>query len=404
VKTNPKQTTAFNVMLKPVGAKCNLACAYCYYLAKEGLYLQGHHQMSLDVLKSFTRQYIQAQQSSEVVFNWQGGEPLLRGLEFFKAAVSLQRKYSKQGVKITNTLQTNGTLLDDKWCQFFHQHEFLIGVSIDGPPELHDAYRVDRGGSPSFDRVMAGLTLLKKHNVEYNILATVHAANATHPLDVYRFFRDTVEAQFIQFIPIVERQNNSDIQAEKTVTEHSVSAEQYGNFLINIFDEWVHRDVGKVFVQIFDVSLGAWLGQPGGLCIFAPTCGTGLAMEHNGDLYACDHFVEPDFMLGNVKGEKLVRLVTSAQQQKFGSDKQDELPVYCLKCKLRFACHGGCPKNRIIKTPNGEDGLNYLCEGYQAFFSHIDQPMKIMAELIRQRQSPAQIMQMLNSKKGRASR
>ena len=391
-------------MLKPVGAKCNLACAYCYYLAKEGLYPQGQHHMSLDVLKSFTRQYIHAQQSSEVVFNWQGGEPLLRGLEFFKAAVGLQRKYSKQGVKITNTLQTNGTLLDDQWCQFFHQHEFLIGVSIDGPPALHDAYRVDRGGSSSFDRGMAGLTLLKKHNVEYNILATVHAANASHPLDVYRFFRDTVEAQFIQFIPIVERQNSTGLQGDSTVTEHSVTAKQYGNFLTALFDEWVHRDVGKVFVQIFDVSLGAWLGQPGGLCIFAPTCGTALAMEHNGDLYACDHFVEPDFMLGNVKGEKLVSLVTSQQQQTFGSDKQEKLPAYCLMCKLRFACHGGCPKNRFIKTPNGEDGLNYLCEGYKAFFSRIDQPMKIMAELIRQRRSPALIMQMLNSKKGRASR
>ena len=388
---------AFNVMVKPVGAKCNLACAYCYYLEKESLYPQGQHQMSLKVLESFTRQYIKAQQAPEVVFNWQGGEPLLRGLKFYQAAVGLQRKYARHGVKVTNTLQTNGTLLDEQWCQFFRENEFLIGISIDGPRKLHDAYRLDRGGSASFEGVMAGISLLKEQQVEYNILSTVHAANADHPLEVYRFFRDAVEAQFIQFIPIVERQfDNPGSQEGSTITEQSVTAEQYGNFLIAIFDEWVRRDVGKLFVQIFDVSLGAWLGQPGGLCIFAPTCGTGLAMEHNGDLYACDHFVEPDFMLGNIKGERMLKLVASQQQYQFGNDKHDKLPSYCQECMVRFACHGGCPKNRFINTPDGETGLNYLCQGYKAFFSHIDQPMKTMAELIRQRRSPALIMQMLN--------
>jgi uncharacterized protein len=389
--------SAFNVMVKPVGAKCNLACGYCYYLEKEALYPQGQFQMPQEVLKSFTRQYINAQQTPEVIFNWQGGEPLLRGLEFYQKAVSYQRKYARPGMKITNTLQTNGTLLDDQWCQFFRQNEFLIGISIDGPQELHDTYRVDRRGRASFERVTAGLELLKKHRVEYNILATVHAANAGHPLDVYRFFRDKLGVQFIQFIPIVERHHSSDSQGSRAVTEHSVSAEQYGSFLVAIFDEWVRQDVGKMFVQIFDVSLGAWLGQPGGLCIFAPTCGMGLAMEHNGDLYACDHFVEPEFLLGNIKGENLLRLVASQQQRQFGIDKQDTLPTYCQKCKVRFACHGGCPKNRFIKTPDGAEGLNYLCAGYKTFFAHIDQPMKIMADLIRQQRSPAQIMQILKS-------
>jgi uncharacterized protein len=266
---------------------------------------------------------------------------------------------------------------------------------------LHDAYRVNKGGQGSFDQVIGGLQLLQKHKVEYNILTTVHAANAGHPLAVYRFFRDELETQFIQFIPIVERDNDTGFQEGNRVTDRSVNAVQYGQFLIAIFDEWVKRDVGRVFVQIFDVALGAWVGAPPSLCVFSPTCGNALAMEHTGDLYACDHFVEPNYFLGNINDKPMLELVASDQQRKFGQDKLDKLPRYCRECEVRFVCHGGCPKNRFIDTPDdeaspgGEVGLNYLCAGYKAFFNHIDRPMKTMASLLRQKRPPAEIMQIL---------
>jgi uncharacterized protein len=383
---------AFHVMIKPRGAICNLGCEYCYFLSKESLYPGSSFRMEDDLLELFTQQYIQAQQVPEVTFAWQGGEPTLMGLEFFERAIQLQKKYAHPGQKISNALQTNGVNLTDQWCRFFKKNNFLIGISIDGPRHLHDAYRHDKGGEPTFERVMHGLALLQKHKVECNALTTIHAANADYPLEVYHFLRDELEMQFIQFIPIVERDNQTGFQEGSKVTQRSVRPQQYGQFLIQIFDEWVRRDVGQVFVQIFDVSLGAWLGQPGALCIFAPTCGTALAIEHNGDLYSCDHFVEPRHILGNLRESDLIEMVSSEKQNAFGHAKLEKLPRYCLDCEVRFACHGGCPKNRFIRTPKGEPGLNYLCAGYKSFFKHIDEPMKIMSYLFRQGQAPAEIM------------
>ena len=272
---------------------------------------------------------------------------------------------------------------------------FLVGISLDGPRALHDAYRVDKGGSPTFDRVMAGVALAKQHQVEFNILTTVNAANGDHGLEVYRFLRDEVGTSFVQFIPIVERDNATGYQEGKRVTERSVTGQQYGRFLISVFDEWVRHDVGRVFVQLFDICLGVWLGEPSSLCVFAETCGGALALEHNGDLFSCDHFVEPRHRLGNVAETPLADLVNSPQQRQFGLNKRDTLPRYCRECAVRFICNGGCPKDRILTTPDGEPGLNYLCEGFKAFFTHIDRPMKIMASLIVQRRPPANIMAML---------
>lgn len=386
---------AFHVMLKPRGAICNLDCKYCYFLAKEMLYPGSRFRMADALLEAYTRQYIAAQRVPEVTFAWQGGEPTLMGLEFFERAVALQQQYRKPGMRIYNAFQTNGVLLDDAWCAFFKAHDFLVGLSIDGPRALHDAYRVDKGGHPSFDRVMRGLDRLQHHGVEFNVLTTVHAANANHPLEVYRFLRDEVGTQFIQFIPIVERANTTGVQAGAQVTERSVSGQQYGDFLITIFDEWVRRDVGRVFVQLFDIALGAWLGQQPGLCIFRETCGEALALEHNGDLYSCDHFVEPRHKLGNIQEIPLIELVASEQQRQFGQAKRDTLPRYCRECAVRFVCNGGCPKDRLLRTPDGEPGLNYLCAGYKAFFTHIDPAMRFMANELRHRRPPATIMRHL---------
>ncbi len=391
----PKAPPGFHVMLKPRGAICNLDCEYCYYLSKERLYPGSHFRMTDALLEEFTRQYIAAQRVNEVTFAWQGGEPLLMGLDFYRRAVELQQKYRRPGMRIINALQTNGTFLDDAWCQFFHKHDFLIGLSVDGPKEFHDRYRVDKGRRPTFDRVMRGLRLLKKHRVEYNILTTVHAANVEHPLEVYRFLRDEIHTQFMQFIPIVVRKNNTGYQEGNEVHDYSVTGKQYGDFLIAIFDEWVRRDVGQIFVQIFDVALAAWTGNHPGLCVFQQTCGLALAMEHNGDLYACDHFVEPQYKLGNIQEIPLLDLVVSDQQRAFGLDKQKRLPAYCRRCEVRFVCNGGCPKNRFVETPDGEPGLNYLCAGYKAFFRHIAEPMRFMASELRAGRAPANIMQHL---------
>ncbi|MCJ7558844.1 MAG: anaerobic sulfatase maturase [Gammaproteobacteria bacterium] len=386
---------AFHLLAKPAGAICNLGCKYCFFLSKENLYPGSSFRMPNDILEDYIRQYIQSQRVPEATISWQGGEPTIMGLDFFRRSVEYAEKYKKTGMTIQYTLQTNGTLLDDEWCQFFRENNFLVGLSLDGPRELHDVYRVDKGGNPTFDRVMRGLRLMQGHAVQFNILACVHAANADHPLDVYRFFRDEAGAEFIQFIPIVERDNETGFQEGNKVTDRSVRAEQYGTFLITIFDEWVRRDVGRIFVQIFDVSLAAWVGEPPGLCIFSPTCGTALALEHNGDLYSCDHFVEPGYLLGNIREQSMIDLVASEKQRRFGLDKLNTLPLYCQKCSVRFACQGGCPKNRFIETPDGESGLNYLCAGYKAFFEHIDQPMRTMAELLRRNRAPAEIMLML---------
>jgi len=395
-------------MAKPIGPICNLDCTYCYYLEKEKLFPKGENfKMTPEVMETYIQQYIASQNTLEVTFSWQGGEPTLLGLEYFKKIVELQRRHSG-GRKINNTLQTNGTLLDDAWCAFFQENSFLIGLSIDGPRKLHDTYRLDKGQKPTFDRVMDGINLLKKHRVEFNTLTVVSASNAKHPLEVYEFLRE-VGSGYIQFIPLVERLpgesavvNGLDFaeppesgQLPSPVTRWSVPSELYGDFLIAIFNEWVSRDVGKVFVQMFDVSLGIWSGHGPGLCLFLENCGEALAVEHNGDLYSCDHFVYPKYHLGNIMNDSLGAMVNSDQQRSFGQAKSETLPKYCRECDVRFACHGECPKHRFLTTPDGEEGLNYLCTGYKKYFHHVDPYMKKMAELMQARKAPANIMNML---------
>jgi uncharacterized protein len=385
---------AFHLLAKPTGAICNLDCAYCFFLAKELLYPGSRFRMADELLENYLRQLIEAHQTPEVTIAWQGGEPTLMGLDFFKRSIEYARKYARPDQTMQHTIQTNGTLIDDAWAAFFKEHNFLVGISIDGPRELHDAYRHDKGGAPTFDKVMRGLAFLKKHGVEWNALVTLNRANVEQPIKVYRFLRDECGATFIQFIPIVERLHENGVPFGSAVTDRSVTAQQYGQFLIDVFEEWVRRDIAKVYVQMFDVALANWYGEPSGLCVFSKTCGTALALEHNGDLYSCDHFVEPAYRLGNINETHLIELVASDQQLKFGRDKFDTLPKYCLDCPVRFACHGGCPKDRFITTPDGEPGLNYLCAGYKAFFQHIDQPLQLMVRLLRQNRAPAELMRL----------
>ena len=388
----------FHVMAKPRGAICNLDCEYCFFLAKEMLYPDSNFRMSHDLLETYIRQLLESHQTREVTVAWQGGEPTLMGLDFFRLAMQYVDKYKKPGMIIENTIQTNGTLLDDEWGEFLHANNFLVGISIDGPRELHDRYRYDKGGKPTFDKVMRGIRLLQEHKVEFNTLTTINRLNADYPLEVYRFLRDEVGTTWMQFIPIVERINSDGLtllQEGTTVTDRSVRAEQYGNFLITTFDEWVHRDVGTIFVQTFEAAVRSWMGLPSGMCIFSPTCGNALAIEHNGDLYSCDHFVEPRYLLGNIQKTHMIELVASDQQRNFGRDKLTTLPRYCLECEVRFACHGECPKNRFIETPDGEAGLNYLCAGLKAFFNHIDYPMQVMTALLKHKQPAAGVMRIL---------
>ena len=386
------QLPAFHIMAKPVGSRCNLACDYCFYVRKMELYPKSTFCMSDEVHEAYIRQLLKAHTVPQVTVAWQGGEPTLMGLDFFRRSLEFQKKYAKPGTRIENTFQTNGILLDDEWCRFFHENNFLIGLSMDGPKELHDFYRKDNGGHGTFERVMQAARLLQEHTVEFNILCTVNAKNADHPLNVYRFFRDELKAQYIQFIPIVERDNETGFEEGNTVTARSVRPDQWGRFLIEIFDEWVKRDVGQMFVLNFDGALAGWLGMAGTVCVFGRTCGLGMALEHNGDLYSCDHFVEPKYFLGNILKTHLAELAASAKQRKFGEDKRDTLPRFCQKCDFLPVCNGECPKNRLIKTPDGEPGLNYLCEGYKAFFRHADPQMKIMADLIQKGQSAGEIM------------
>ncbi len=402
----PDAPPAFHLLAKPTGATCNLDCGYCFFLSKEMLYPGSRFRMADEMLETYIRQLIEAHRTSQVVIAWQGGEPTLMGVEFFRRSVELAEKYRRPGMTFEYTIQTNGTLLNDEWGEFLAANRFLVGISIDGPRQMHDLYRYDKGGGPTFDKVMRGLDVLKRHNVEWNVLCTLHRTNADRPLEIYRFFRDELGAAFMQFIPIIERlmpDAASEVwtswrdrplytQAGDLVTERSVTGEQYGRFLSTIFDEWVLRDVGRVYVQMFDVALANWVGEPPGLCIHSPTCGVALAMEHNGDVYSCDHFVEPAYRLGNINQEHLIALVASDRQRQFGRDKLERLPAYCLACDVRFACHGGCPKDRFIHTPDGEPGLNYLCAGFKQFFHHVDDAMRFMAGELRLNRAPSNVM------------
>ena len=409
-----------HVMAKPTGAVCNLDCQYCFFLSKDTLYPGSNFRMAGDVLEAYIKQALEAQRSPQVTIAWQGGEPTLMGLDFFRKANALARKYLRPGISLEHTIQSNGVLLDDEWCEFLAGNGFLVGLSMDGPQPMHDAYRVNKAGDPTFSHVMRAARLMHRHKVEFNVLCTVHDVNVGHSLEVYRFFRDEVGARFLQFIPIVERATPETIeianagwgnrnhrrplytQEGSMVTERSVTPELWGAFLIGVFDEWVAHDVGTVFVQMFESALASWLGLPASLCIFAETCGNALALEHNGDVYSCDHFVEPRFRLGNIKEKHLVELVASDRQRAFGNAKRDGLPRYCRECEVRFACNGECPRNRFLLTPDGEEGLNYLCAGYKAFFRHIDHPMKIMANLLRGGKDAADVMQSANSRESQA--
>ena len=399
--------SSFHVLTKPTGAICNLDCKYCFFLSKEELYPNSKFRMTDEVLERYIRQQCESQAAlPQVTISWQGGEPTLMGLDFFRRSVELAAKYRRPAQSVQYTIQTNGTLLDAEWCAFFREHRVLVGLSIDGPREQHDAYRVDKGGHPTFDKVMQAARLMQQHQVDFNVLCTVHAKNADHSLEVYRFFRDDLGTRHIQLIPIVERVNSDGrtrFQEGGTVTDRSVTAEQWGRFLTTIFDEWVRRDVGTVFVQMFDAALASWVGAPPALCIFSETCGDAVALEHTGDLYSCDHFVEPKHLLGNIAETPLAELVASPQQRAFGAAKRDTLPRYCRECPVRFACHGECPKNRFILTPDGEPGLNYLCAGYKGFFTHIDKPMRIMADLLRRGHYADEVMQILKAEDVRLS-
>jgi len=411
VLTMPGAPRAFHVMAKPSGATCNLDCDYCFFLSKEMLYPGSRFRMAEDLQETYIRQLLEAHRSvPEVVVAWQGGEPTLMGLDFFRRSIELIGQYKRPGQHILNTIQTNGTLLTDEWGAFLKEHGFLVGISIDGPADIHDTYRVDKGGKPTFERVMRGLAVLRRHGVDYNILTTVHAANQHRGREVYRFLRDDCGAEFMQFIPIVERATPETLASANAgwgdrgklrplyvldgtlVTDRTVDPDGYGRFHIDVFEDWVRRDIGTVYVQMFDTALANWAGEPGGMCVHSKTCGQQLALEHNGDLYSCDHFVEPRFKLGNIRELPMIDMVGSAQQRTFGQDKFDTLTQYCLDCDVRFACHGGCPKDRFATSPYGEDGQHYLCPSYKSFFHHVAGPMATMRDLLKAGRAPSELM------------
>lgn len=392
------------VMAKPIGSACNLNCHYCYYLEKDKLHPSPSQMMSDEMLETFIREYIKSQTTLEVLFTWHGGEPLLRPISFYHRALELQRHYAGR-CTIANAIQTNGTLLTDEWCEFLRENNFLVGISIDGPQHLHDTLRKDHRGEGSFKDVMRGLRLLAKHKVEWNAMTTVNHANVSQPLEFYRFFRDELECQFLQFTPVVERTlHHSDGtqlahagEREGLVTPHSVEAEQWGNFLCTIFDEWVRHDVGKVFVQLFDSTLANWVGQPPGVCTMSKYCGHAAIVEHNGDVYSCDHFVFPEYRLGNLGEKSLSEMMYGTQQSRFGVAKHNSLPRQCLDCEYEFACHGECPRNRFLTTSDGQSGLNYLCKGYYKYFDHAAPYMDYMRKMLQSGQAPAEVMEWAKS-------
>ena len=392
------------VMLKPAGAHCNLACKYCYYLEKNKLYPTAQrHLMSDEMLEQFTREYIEAQTMNQVLFTWHGGEPLLRSIDFYRKALSLQQKYAG-GRRIDNVIQTNGTLLTDEWCKFFAQNHWLVGISIDGPQPYHDHYRLTAAGKPSWKKVMQGIKLLKKHGVEWNAMAVVNAYNVNHPLEFYRFFKEN-GCQFLQFTPIVERLTRHEDgrtlasladKDEISLSEASVAPEQWGYFLCAIFDEWVRKDVGKIFVEIFDCTLANWMGISPGICAYSKECGHAGVMEHNGDVYSCDHFVFPEYKLGNIRDHSLIDMLYGEQQQEFSRLKHSSLPRQCKECDMEFACHGECPKNRFMKDKYGDSGLNYLCPGYYHYYQHVAPYMDYMKQELMSQRPPSNIMKVVH--------
>lgn len=394
------------VMAKPAGARCNLACRYCYYLEKGDYYASSSEGpfMTDATLERYIQEYIQTQTSREINFTWHGGEPLMRPLDFYRKAVALQARYGS-GRQIANCLQTNGLLLNDDWCRFLHDEGWLVGLSIDGTQAMHDAYRQGRNGAPSWERVMRAVEMLERHHVEWNAMATVHQANAEQPLEFYSFFRNTLGCRYLQFTPVVERLLQ---EGEKTwlaqvgdedcrLAPYSVLPHQWGNFLCAIFDEWVRHDVGYTFVQLFDATLAGWMGVAPGVCVYAEECGHAAVMEHNGDVYSCDHFVFPRHRLGNIHTHTLPQMLYGPQQTAFSRLKRDALPRQCRLCPWLKACHGECPRLRFARAADGEPGLNFLCAGYQRYFSHVAPYMDFMAQALRNGQPPALIMQALRN-------
>lgn len=411
--------TQFHIMAKPIGPVCNLNCSYCYYLSKKNFFQDSNNwRISDAVLEKFICQYITAQDAQQIEFCWQGGEPTLLGLDFFRKALALQKTYCPTMKRISNNLQTNGMLLDEEWCKFLCNNKFLVGLSIDGPKDLHNRYRLDRNNKPTFDKVAAAAELLKKHKVEFNALTVVNRTNAQKPLEVYKFLRDELGSKYLQFIPCVEPKEFANVApqywdkdklprlgsqaarpgfADSIVTDWSVDPEDYGKFLCTIFDEWLKNDVGKVFVNLFDTALGLWVGAGSSLCCFAEMCGRAIVIEHDGSVYSCDHYVYPEYRLGNIKTEPLSDMVYSERQSKFGLAKSDALPKYCRDCRFRFACNGECPRNRCILTPDGEAGLNYLCPGLRKFFSHIEPWMRRMVKELRAGRTADNVMKLAKS-------
>ncbi|MBR5133433.1 MAG: anaerobic sulfatase-maturation protein [Alistipes sp.] len=387
------------LMAKPVGAACNLRCNYCYYLEKRGLYDRSSQLMSDETLELFVKEYIESQTTPEVLFIWHGGEPLLRSIDFYERALELQRRYAN-GSRVDNCIQTNATLITEEWCRFFRRNNFLVGVSIDGPCEMHDTLRRTADGNGSFSSVVRGLRLLTKYGVEWNAMATVNSVNVAHPLEFYRFFRDELECRYLQFTPVVERWSKEGevprlLHAGESggeLTPWSVTAEEWGRFLCTIFDEWVRHDVGRLFVQLFEATIENWMGVPVGLCTMSKYCGQGAAIEHNGDVYACDHFVFPGYRLGNIHDSSLLSMVCGTRQREFGEAKYRSLPKQCLECRYEFACHGECPRNRFLCTDEGEPGLNYLCKGYYALFSHAHSAMDYICSQLEKGLSPASVI------------